>query len=226
MRRWNGHGWGCIGFLCGFSLVAAAGEISSPEPARDTPAGDRVFTFHVRVIFGSATGFPGYVANELADMKSLLTENFDYGSYERSNTIRLSLFDGEEATALVFPEHYVRILPKGVTSDGRLRVKVELYHVNAEIESKTKAYVGLPPNLLSYQENEGRHSPVFPIAASALILTPRRWEVFGGVPVRVNTQGRVSATTPSTSPFRSPAVSQALGAPRYLILGIQMAEAE
>ena len=223
MKRWVLYGFGCYVFVCGLPVLAAGAEKSPPAP---DPAGERVFSLQVRVIFGSSTGIQGDLGDDLTDMKELLLENFQYPAYERSNTIRLSLFGEEEATALVFPDHYLRVISKGVTKDGRLRVKVELYQVSPEEDSKTKVYVGVPPNVISYQEKEkeGSHSPVFPIAASAMILAPRRWEAFGGVPIRVNAQGRVSSNTMSTSPFRSPAVSPALGAPKYLILGIQMEE--
>ncbi len=222
MKRWMTHEIGCLLFL--FGLVAPAMSEEKASPAE--PAGERAYALQVRVIFGSSTGIQGDLTDDLTDMKELLLKNFQYPAYKRSNTIRLSLFGEEEATALLFPEHYLRVISKGVTKDGRLRVKVELYQVNPEEDSKTKVYVGVPPSVVAYQEKEkeGSHSPVFPIAASALMLAPRRWEAFGGVPVRVNTQGRVSSNTMSTSPLRSPAVSPALGAPKYLILGIQMEE--
>lgn len=211
--------YGCLFILTGLLSQAEGAEKSPPEPA-----GERVFSLQVRVIFGSSTGIQGDLADDLRDMKEVLLENFQYPFYERTNMIRLILFGEEEATALVFPDHYLRVIAKGVTQDGRLRVKVELYQVSAEEDSKTKVYVGVPPSVVSYQEKEGSHSPVFPIAASALILAPRRWEAFGGVPIRVNAQGRVSSNTMSTSPLRSPAVSPALGAPKYLILGFRMEE--
>lgn len=210
------------------TAFALAGESAKPAaPASpEIQAPDRVYYLQIRVVFAGTTGIFGNVVQELADMRDILTQHFSYPAYELSNTIRLSLFGNEEATALVFPEHYLRVIPKGSTKGNRLKVKVELYHVAEGSETRTRVEIGEPSKRVQFQEKgqEGSHSTIFPIAGSAMILTPRQWDAFGGVPVRVNTQGRVSSNTLSSSPIAQPGVNASPGVQKYLILGIALEE--
>lgn len=198
--------------------------VASASP--EIQVSDRVYYLQVRVIFAGQTGIYGNVVQELADMQAILTRNFKYPSYELSNTIRLSLFGDEEATALVFPDHYLRVIPKGSATGNRLKVKMELYNVPQGSDTRTRITTGEPSKVVQFQEEnrEGSHSELFPIAGSAMILDLKQWDAFGGVPVRVNTQGRVSSNTLSSSPITQPGVSAALGAPKFLILGISLDE--
>ncbi len=217
-----------IMFLPTLSLNAhETDQVASATPAIQTVQQDQnVYYLEIRVIFAGKTGIFGNVVRELRDMKTILTKYFKYPSYELSNNIRLSLFGDEEATALVFPDHYLRVMPKGTAKGNKLKAKVELYHVPPGRDSRTRLEVGQPGNMIQFQqkENEGSHSKIFPIAGSAMILNPKQWEAFGGVPVRVNSQNRVSSNTMSSSPITQPGVSTALGQQKYLILGIQLDE--
>ncbi len=200
--------------------------VSATPVIQATQQDQNVYYLQIRVIFAGKTGIYGNVVRELRDMKTILTKYFKYPSYELSNNIRLSLFGDEEAAALVFPDHYLRIIPKGTAKGDKLKAKVELYHVSSERDSRTRLEVGELGKMIQFQEKEkeGSHSKLFPIAGSAMILNPKQWEAFGGVPVRVNSQGRVSSNTMSSSPINQPGVSTALGQEKYLILGIQLDE--
>lgn len=210
-----------------FASGYAPGEDSKKAVASASPeiqAVDRVYYLRVRVIFAGRTGFLGEVIPELADMKAVLTQNFNYPSYELSNTIRLSLFGDEEATALAFPDHYLRVIPKGSTKGNRLKVKVELYYVPQGSDTRTRVTTGEPPRVVQFQteSKEGSHSELFPIAGSAMILELKQWDAFGGVPVRVGAGGTVSSNTLSSSPITQPGNNTAPGASKFLILGISL----
>jgi len=216
-------------FFTIYALPAATGEESEEKAKPKTEvkaetASDTVYYMQVRVVFAGKTGIYGNVPRELADMKSLLTQSFRYPSYELSNSIRLSLFGDEEATALVFPEHFLRVIPKGEGKDGdSLKAKVELYHVPPrQRDSRMRFNAGEPPNQIQYQEKEkeGQHSKIFPIAASAMVLTQKDWEAFGGIPVRVNTSGQVNSNTLSTMSLNTQ--PSAMGRQQFLILGIRL----
>ncbi|MBN2325985.1 MAG: hypothetical protein JXR73_02450 [Candidatus Omnitrophica bacterium] len=205
--------------------IAEADEsVSSATPSLSKA--DATFYLKVRVIYAGTTGIYGSAPSDLADMTEILTRNFKYPSYELSNTIRFSFFGDEEATALVFPEHFLRILSKGATKDNRLRVKAELYHVPEIHDLRTRAWAGEPSLGVQFQEKiqEGRHSPVFPIISSAMILHPRQWDAFGGIPIRVNAQGGVRSNSLSSRPITQAQAGSSSGVLRYLILGIQLAE--
>lgn len=198
--------------------------IASASP--EIPGADRVYYLQIRVIFAGQTGIYGNVIPELTDMRETLTKNFKYPSYELANTIRLSLFGEEEATAMVFPDHYLRVIPKGAASGDRLKAKVELYYSPQSNETRTRLEVGEAPQKVQFQEKspEGSHSPIFPIAGSAMFLDRMQWEAFGGVPARVSGSGRVSSNTLSSSPLSQPNVNPPAGASKFLILGITLDE--
>ena len=79
-------------------------------------------------------------------------------------------------------------------------------------------------NIIGVKEtDDGSHSRIFPVISSAMLLTGNNWEAIGGIPVRVNTRGRVSGNTLSTSPLNLTG-NPALGEQKYLILGLKMEE--
>lgn len=181
---------------------------------------DSVYYIQVRVIFSGKSGITGTVPRELQDMRNILKTSFKYPSYQLNNTIRLSVFGGEDAKALVFPNHYIRIIPKGESkSAGGLKLKAEIYEVKEGINEERFFSQG-DLNLSGIkQETEGSHSRVFPVVSSAMLLTPSNWEAVGGVPVRVTSSGRVSGNSLSTSSFNSSTTS---GQEKYLILGLRL----
>ncbi len=219
--------------LVGLSLLNAsvfAGEnpIEGNRIAAGTesiPSFEKVYYIQIRVIFAGTTGIYGNVPRELSDMRQVLTKSFRYPQYEYSNMIRLSVFSNEEAAALVFPDHYIRLIPKGSVPDGKgLKLKAELYQAQSSRDMKTKIQHQSLPNTISIQEkeNEGLQSPILPMVSSAFILTGDKWNVFGGIPVQVNTQGIVTENTLSTSRLNHRGVNQTLGQKKYLILGIRL----
>jgi len=217
--------------LCLIGTLSWAGEDGKKEAAEKKKAepsasSSEIYTLQIRVIFAGTSGNFGTVPNELSDMQTLLTKAFHYPTYEIENTIRLSVFSDEEATAVVFPDHVLRIIPKGaIAGENALKIKAELYQLPTGDATQTKLYLGNLPQVIGIEEKEkkeGQHQPVFPVMSSALRVSDRQWEAFGGVPVRVNTQGRVSANQMSSSPLTNPAESGALGMKKFLILGIQL----
>ncbi len=211
-------------FSADIGMTQAGEKVKSATP--EIQSTNRVYYLQVRVIFAGQTGIFGNVIPELSDMRDLLTQNFKYPSYELSNTIRLSLFGDEEATALVFPDHYLRIIPKGSGKANQLRVKVELYFTPPQSEIRTRFQMGEIPNQIQFQEKnkEDSHSDLFPIVGSAMILMPHQWDAIGGVPVRVSTSGNVSSNTLSSSPISQSRMNAPTGASKFLILGIQLDE--
>jgi hypothetical protein len=129
------------------------------------------------------------------------------------------VFGGEDATALVFPNHYIRIIPKGETNtQPGLKLKAEIFEVQENI-SQERFFSQGDLNLNGVkQTTEGSHSPVFPVVSSAMLLTQNNWEAIGGVPVRVTSAGRISGNTLSTTSLNS-SVS---GEQQYLILGLTL----
>ena len=208
----------------GMTAGAADEKQESANSDKVAAASDQVFYLQVKVVFGGMTGIYGAVPQELAPMKAVLTQIFNYPSYELSNTIRLSLWGDEEASALVFPGHYIRFIPKGTAQSGRsLKVKAELYEVKDQKEYEAFATLGdIKVSGVKEKSSGERSDRLFPIVSSALILTDANWETIGGVPVRVTSTGRVSGNTLSSSPLGQGTVPGALGQPKYLILAFQL----
>ncbi|MEW6236930.1 MAG: hypothetical protein AB1656_16220 [Candidatus Omnitrophota bacterium] len=234
-------------FLTLFILLvhpAWSAEEAKPKESKDSGV-EMVYRIQVRVIYAGKTGIFGTVPTELSDMRQVLTQYMPYPSYELSNIIRLSVFGDEEATALTFPEHYLRIIPKGAIKGERgLKVKAELYHVPAGVDSKTKYWLGNPqqqnptstdqgsssstapsttPPMIGFEEkSQGESKPFLPIVSSAVLLTDRDWEAFGGVPIRVNSKSEVSSTSMSSSSLSLSAGRNSVGMERFLILGMRL----
>lgn len=201
------------------ACVNAQENATSTVTQEASVVSDTVYYIQVRVIFSGNTGIEGTMPRELNDMAGVLKTVFKYPSYELSNTIRLSVFGGESATALVFPNHYIRIIPKGeAKSQKGIKLKAEIYEVQSSINQEQFFAQGDLNITGVKQTTEGSHSPVFPVVASAMLLTQNNWEAVGGMPVRVDAGGRVSGNTLSTSPNRS--TSQ--GEQKYLILGLTL----
>jgi len=120
------------------AIPALSEEKAQSKEAKDSNAG-AIYRIQVRVIYAGKTGIFGTVPAELSDMRQVLTQYMPYPSYELSNIIRLSVFGEEEATALAFPEHYLRLIPKGaITGERGLKLKAELYYVPAGADTKSK----------------------------------------------------------------------------------------
>lgn len=219
-------------------------EVPEVEKNQSYPS-NGIHHLSVRVIFAGQTGFVGDVPKELADMKPLLTQAFQYPGYTLSNTIRLSLLDDEEVVAQVFPNHFLRILPKG-NIDGGIKIKAELYNAPAEDSLRAQLYVNAPnlntgkkdsaaepesenkpqppqPLLGFNDRTEGKHSVLFPILSSAAAVTPQQWEAFGGVSVSVSGQDAVQSNVLSSSGFGAQS-TQTRGAKKFLILGLKLEE--
>ncbi len=212
------------------SLILGQSVLCSEESEKEANKNQKestspdVYYLQIRVIYAGKTGIYGDVPRELSDMYKLLTRSFEYPSYELSNRIRLSLFSDEDITALVFPEHYLHLIPRGSTDSGEsLKLKAELYHFPENRNQKARVDVLDPPKIVRLKEklksDRKRHD--FPIMSSALLVNFKDWEAFGGVPVRVNSQGRVSSSRMSTSTFGT-RQNSALGERKYLILGIRL----
>lgn len=216
----------------------AAEEKEKETTAKEEISSNNVFRVQIRVIFAGKTGIYGSVPRELRDMKPVLTDAFKYPSYELSNTIRLSFFGDEEATAMVFPEHYIRIHPRGTTKNGQdAKLKVELFNLPRESNITTKFYVPQPNQnpdskggdftpIVGVEEKLGERQPLLPIVSSAIIASTKYWEAFGGVPVHVNAQNRVTSNRGSNNPFSSSGAYNALGKEQYLILGLKLERME
>lgn len=216
----------------------------SKEHKNQNPESDTIYKIQVRVIHAGTTGIFGNVPQELSDMRRLLTKAFKYPSYQLSNSIRLSVFGDEDAVALVYPEHYLRITPKGGAKNGEgLKLKAELFHVSEAVDSKSKLFLGNVPQLQNRnqprskqneesqptspfmgveEKKKGREKPLFPIVSSAVLITSESWEAFGGVPVRVDAQSQVSSNRLSTSPTSVVTGGKPAGIQKYLILGMQL----
>ncbi len=232
-----------IALICSHSIWGQ--EI---EQQREGSTGPEIYHIEVRVIFADQTGIHGHVPRELIDMRRILTKRWDYPSYTLNNTIHLSLFDDEEVVAMVFPEHFLRLIPKGSASNG-LKLKAELYHAESERQLKTKVYAGrlddsvepqfddpenpdsdvpqrfsLPRASVEEKRKEGQHSTTFPIISSAILANEDDWEAFGGVPVFVNSQNVVQSNRLSTSSLGGRLSGQTRGDRKNLLLGIKLAE--
>ncbi|RJP22932.1 MAG: hypothetical protein C4527_20980 [Candidatus Omnitrophota bacterium] len=211
--------------LC-WGIILEAGEKENVKEEKKTEASSSdIYYLQVRVIFAGTSGIYGSVPRELSDMHRILTRSFEYPSYELSNRIRLSLFSDEEATALVFPEHYLRIIPKGTAEEGQaVKIKAELYNIPEERAQKARVEIGERPQLYRLEETTpaGGGKQEFPILSSALLVTQKDWQAFGGVPIRVNSTGRVRSNVMSSSSLSTAGESTAIGEQKYLILGIQL----
>lgn len=206
--------------LCNITVQSQEETVSDAVDTTEMSAfSDAVYYVQVRVIFSGNTGIVGTVPRDLRDMSAVLKTAFKYPSYELSNTIRLSVFGGEDATALVFPNHYIRIIPKSETkTQPGLKLKAEVYEVQESV-SQERFFSQGDLNLKGVkQTTEGSHSPVFPVVSSALLLTQNNWEAIGGVPVRITSAGRVSGNTLSTTSLNS----SGSGEQKYLILGLTL----
>ncbi|MDP8243960.1 MAG: hypothetical protein P9L94_07755 [Candidatus Hinthialibacter antarcticus] len=181
-----------------------------------------VFRLQVRVIFADSTGIRGALPKELGDMGLTLRKYFDYPAFELSNTIRLSTFSDEDAVALVFPDHYLRITPKGKTKDA-IKAKLELFYLPQNTAERTRITAGgvddAPKVRLDSVSRAGRDEPM-PIISSAVLVDDRDWEAFGGVPVRYNSQGTLQSNTLSSGGFSTS--TEPTGRKRYLILAVRV----
>jgi len=221
-------------FIC-VPLVGLAqpAQTSAGNPAPAT-GDETIYKLQIRVIFANTTGIFGNLPQELRDMQTVLTQSFRYPAFELRNTIRLSFFGDEDATALVFPEHYIRLTPKGTAKNkNAVKIKAELFHLPPGMNTTTRYFLPQPgnqdnpvnstfPPSITQEEKSSGERPLLPIISSALLLSAQSWEAVGGVPVRVNMQERVSSNTLSTNRFNSPGASTATGEKRYLILGIKL----
>jgi hypothetical protein len=189
---------------------------------------NNIYYIQVRVIFAGTTGIYGNVGRDLIDMRKVLNNAFKYPTYTLNNTIRLSVFSGEEADALVFPEHYLKIIPRASASDGSLKAKIELYHIpDKNNDTRTDLYLRDPERRggIRYQEKEksDKKPPVFPIMSSAMALN-QNWDAFGGVPIRVDSKNIVRSNSLSTANLSTGGSTESTGQQKYLILGIKLEE--
>ncbi len=182
-----------------------------------------VIRLQIRVIFADSTGIRGTIPSELGDMSLVLNKYFDYPSFELSNTVRLSTFSDEDAVALVFPDHYLRITPKGKAKKG-VKAKLELFHLPQNSAERARIITGgandAPKVRLDSVTRAGREGPM-PIVSSAMILDDDKWDAFGGVPVRYTSQGELKSNSLSTSGF-STSNPGPTGRQRFLILAVRM----
>ncbi len=207
--------------------VVAAEKAPAPVEQKAESTSAEIYHVQVRVIFAGTTGMYGSVPRDLSDMHKILTRSFKYPSFELSNEIRLSLFSDEEVTALVFPEHYLKIIPRGTADGGeKLKVKAELYNIPEERARHLGISLGERPQRYHVGEVTGSNEKKqeFPIMSSAMLLNEDDWDAFGGVLVRVNTQGRVRSNVMSSSPLNSSGESNTLGQQKFLILGVRLEE--
>lgn len=209
-----------IRILAALAILFAGTGAPGAEPSADTLASatEAVHNIEIRVIFGGETGFRGHAPRELRDMGETLTGRFDYASYELSNRMRLGLMDGEEARALLFPNHYLRLIPKGGAADG-LRVVAEIYEIGPNRGEDWFMTTGDIEVAGIRREGELRTDRELPVLASAMVLNGREWETIGGIPVRVNAAGEAAAYRSTGTPgFREgPA-----GRRKFLILGMKI----
>lgn len=181
-----------------------------------------VFRLQIRVIFADTTGIRGTIPKELGDMAMTLRKYFDYPAFELSNSIRLSTFSDEDVVALVFPDHYLRITPKGKSKDA-IKAKLELFYLPQNSAERTRITTGgiddAPKVKLDSFSRAGRDEPM-PIISSALVVDDKDWEAFGGVPVRYNSQGTLQSNRLSTSGFSTS--TEPTGRKRFFILAVKM----
>lgn len=196
----------------------------------------QIYHISVRVILGQQTGIYGNVPRELDDMKESFAENLRYPGYELVNTIRLSVFAEDEAVAMIFPDYYLRLIPKGDLGNGQgLKIKAEIYNAPNEEELHTRIYLNAgragggslnarnaanPVISVEDRVREGQHSIVFPILGSAAVVRPGRWETFGGVPIFVTGNDSVRTNRLSSAPLNTQ--RETSGTKKFLILGIQL----
>lgn len=213
-----------------------------PKPQETTPTkdqsspGEELYFIQIRVILAGTTGIVGTVPAELSDMKERLLQSFRYPAYTLWNTVRLSFFGNEETAAMLFPDHYIRLIPKGrAQNGGGIKIKAEVYYLPPENNTTTKFYLPgstIPqpgqtithPPIVGLESSPQQHQlpqPLLPIVSSALILKSNTWESVGGIPVRVNAQDQVRSSHLSSSPIPSAGQNTALGQTKFLILGLQ-----
>lgn len=202
-------------------LLLCAMLPAAPAYAEDE-SGD-IHRIQVRVIFADTTGQFGTVPKDLGDMRITLTKYFDYPSFTLSNTIRLSTFGDEEAVAMVFPDHYLKITPKGAAGEA-LKAKVEIFHQPPEERGRARIYSGDREDLpvVRLDENGKKKGTDLPIVSSAMALNDDDWEAFGGVPVRVTGSGTVNGNTLSSGGLSSSLNPSPTGRLRYLIIAVKL----
>lgn len=208
--------------LLAFVLFTGIAMQVHAQEAEADAIGDTLYRLTVRVIFADTTGIKGTVPRELLDISAMLKQRYDYGTYELWNTVRLQVFDGDHATALVFPDHYLTLTTRGETADGGLKAQVEIVHVPPTASQNVRVNVGrlLEDNVrIQLDEGSGEAKTLMPIVRSAALLEDDAWESFGGIPVRVTSQRQVSGNRLSTSTLTES--SRAIGRERFLILAIQ-----
>ena len=204
-----------------FIFLLLSAVLLGPAWSVDDDGAD-VFRLQVRVIFADSTGIRGTIPKELGDMGLTLRKYFDYPAFELSNTIRLSTFSDEDVVALVFPDHYLRIIPKGKTKDA-IKAKLELFYLPQNSAERTRITTGgvddAPKVRLDSFSRAGRDGPM-PIISSAVVVGDKEWEAFGGVPVRYNSQGTLQSNTLSSGGFSIS--TEPTGRKRFLILAVKM----
>lgn len=189
---------------------------------------DSIYSIDIRVIFADTTGIVGTVPMDLMDIGFDLKQTFDYGSYALWNQISLNVFGDDHASALVFPDHYLTVEARGETGSGDLKAQVEIVHVPQRDERRSRTNIG---NLLEddlrfeIDERTGRPQRLMPIIRSAALLEEGEWSLFGGIPVRVNSQRQISGNRISSSPLSSD-TTRPVGRERYLILAVQLNEVQ
>ncbi len=235
-----------IGLLIILLCGGAFAQEANPDSERRERS-DQIYRLQLRVIFAGKTGFYGTVPPQLADMQGLLTSSFQFASYQLAYTIRLSLFSDEEISARIFPEHYVRVIPKGTAQEGEaLKAKIEIYHVPPQDNSETRYFLGT--RLKSNREEEPERQierrrdreaddsfpvmgveetikkqgkkPLFPLMSAAAILTKKDWEAFGGVSIRLNNRNEPSSNTLSAG--SSLQGGGTTGVEKHLIVGVKL----
>ncbi|MBZ0256522.1 hypothetical protein K8I31_10690 [bacterium] len=204
-----------------FIFLLLSVMLLGPAWSADDDGAD-VFHLQVRVIFADSTGIRGAIPMDLLDMNITLQRHFDYPSFELSNTIRLSTFSDEDVVALVFPDHYLRITPKGKTKNA-IKAKLELFYLPQNNAERTRITTGgvddAPKVRLDSFSRAGRDEPM-PIISSAVIVGDKEWEAFGGVPVRYNSQGTLQSNTLSSGGLSTS--TEPTGRKRFLILAVKM----
>ncbi|MBI1390444.1 MAG: hypothetical protein GC154_18560 [bacterium] len=210
--------------LRAFLLIVLCASIC--HAADEKPGAETVKVHHiqVRVIFADSTGQFGTVPDELRDMRDTLLAAFHYPSFELSNNIRLSTFSDEDVTALVFPDHYLRITPRGEDKSG-VKARMEMFYLPAQSGGNTRVYAGGDGSpLVRIDDKSTKDDPLMPILSSAALLNSKTWEAFGGVPVRVTTQGAVNSNTLSSNSLSSSISPMPQGRARYLIVAARLEE--
>lgn len=212
-----------LSLMLACTLTTAHAQETQAPAAATTAGASPVYTLQVRVIFAQQTGFVGRIPSELQDMGELLQTAFDFPGYQLSNTIRLSTFADEQITTLLFPGHYLHVIPRG-GADGNLAAKLELYHITEAHNQRLQAHIG---NLLEddyrlqVEEETQPQAKLPPVVSSALNITRDQWKAFGGTPVRVSAAGGGNSRTLSSAPLSANASSK--GRTQHLILAVRLA---